>query len=69
MGLFSKEPKSYEIQGKVLHCLVCGHDEFHRREAQLHSAAATFFKLEWTNPSGQCFICDRCGYIHWFLPK
>jgi hypothetical protein len=69
MGLFSKEPKSYEIQGNVLKCLVCGHDEFHNRTAQLHSAGATFFNIEWTSPTGQCFICDRCGFIHWFLPK
>jgi hypothetical protein len=66
--MFSK-PKAYEVQGRQLKCLVCGHEEFWRREAQLNTTLATFFKLDWTNASANCFVCDRCGYIHWFLPK
>jgi hypothetical protein len=70
MGFFSKaEAKSYEIHGHVLKCAVCGHDEFHRREAQLNTAAATFLNLDWANPSAICFVCETCGHIHWFLPK
>jgi predicted nucleic-acid-binding Zn-ribbon protein len=70
MGLFGgNEATSVEIQGQVLQCRVCDHDEFHRQEAQLNTAVATFFNLDWSNRSAVCYVCDRCGYIHWFLPK
>jgi hypothetical protein len=69
MSWFKKEPKSYEIQGHVLKCTLCGHDEFHRREAQLNTTAMTFLNLDWANASAQCFVCDKCGKIEWFLPK
>jgi predicted nucleic-acid-binding Zn-ribbon protein len=70
MGLFGEEPPtSVEVQGQVLKCHTCGHDEFHRREAQLNTAAATFFNMDWANASAVCEVCDRCGFIHWFLPR
>jgi predicted nucleic-acid-binding Zn-ribbon protein len=70
MGLFKDmEPTSVEIQGQVLRCQVCGNDEFHRRDAQLNTAVATFFKMDWANATAVCFVCSRCGYIHWFLPN
>jgi hypothetical protein len=69
MGLFTSEAKSYEIQGKMLRCQICQHDEFWRREGQLNTAAASFFNVDWANTSAMCLVCDRCGYIHWFLPK
>jgi predicted nucleic-acid-binding Zn-ribbon protein len=64
-----KEPKSYEVLGKVLKCQVCGHDEFSKREAQLNTAGMSFVSLDWVNASAVCFVCEQCGYIHWFLPK
>ncbi len=36
---------------------------------QLNTSTATFFKLDWLNASGICYVCDQCGFIHWFLPK
>lgn len=70
MALFGKrEPEQIQILGKDLACQVCGYDRFWRREAQLNTAVATFFNLDWTNPSATCLICARCGYIHWFLPE
>lgn len=70
MKLFGQaEAKSYEIAGKVLHCQHCGNDAFHRREAQLNTAVASLFNLDWANASAACFVCDRCGHIHWFLPS
>lgn len=62
------DPLSIEIRGKPLKCLVCGHDEFHTRDAQLNTAGMSFLNLDWINPTGRCYICARCGYIHWFLP-
>ena len=70
MPFFKKEEAiSYEIQGNVLKCTLCGHDEFHKREAQLNTATATFFNLDWANASAVCLVCDKCGQIFWFLPK
>ncbi|MGB9887202.1 MAG: hypothetical protein ACPLPT_07580 [Moorellales bacterium] len=70
MALFGKkEPETVQILGKNLSCHVCGHDKFWRRRAQLNTAVATFFDLDWANPSATCLVCARCGYIHWFLPE
>jgi hypothetical protein len=33
------------------------------------SPVATFFNFDWANPSAECFVCDGCGHIHWFLPE
>ena len=69
MGMFDLEAVNVEVKGRELKCLVCGHDAFHKREAQLNTAAASFFGFDWANQSGTCYVCAQCGYIHWFLPK
>jgi predicted nucleic-acid-binding Zn-ribbon protein len=69
MGLFDTEAISVEIHGHVLKCLICGHEEFHKRQAQLNTAAASFFGFDWANRSALCYVCAQCGHIHWFLPK
>ncbi len=70
MELFGKnEPEQIQIVGKALHCEICKHDRFWTRTAQLNTAVATFFNLDWINASATCYVCDGCGYIHWFLPK
>lgn len=70
MALFGdNQPIAVEVHGIALKCQICGRDKFHRRDAQLNTAAATFFNLDWANPSAICYICDQCGYIHWFLPR
>jgi predicted nucleic-acid-binding Zn-ribbon protein len=70
MGLFEREEAdTVEIIGQQLVCLVCRYDRFQRREAQLNTAAASFFNLDWANTSAVCYVCKRCGYIHWFLPQ
>lgn len=33
------------------------------------SAAAPTANFDWANPTAVCYVCDRCGYIHWFLPR
>ena len=68
MGLFSKdEAEVVTIHGKEFRCLVCHHDRFWARQAQLNTALATFFNMDWANQSATCIVCDECGYIHWFL--
>jgi hypothetical protein len=69
MSLFGKEePKAIVLRtGKQLACVICGFDRFYEREAQLNTPVATFFKFDWANATGECWVCGRCGYIHWFL--
>ena len=68
MGLFGKqEPETATVDGKPFNCLVCHHDKFQQREAQLHTMLATLFGLDWANQNATCLVCDNCGYIHWFL--
>jgi predicted nucleic-acid-binding Zn-ribbon protein len=68
MATFGKEdPEPVEVLGRPLRCLVCQHDTFHRREAQLHGKLATLFNVEWTSPTCDCLVCSNCGYVHWFL--
>jgi hypothetical protein len=70
MGLFGKNvPEQVQVAGLHLHCEVCKHDQFWQREAQLNTAVATFFNLDWANTTAICYVCDGCGYIHWFLPQ
>ena len=63
-----RESEPVEIEGRPLHCLVCHNATFWRRAATVHGGVASFFELEWLSPSAVLFVCDHCGYIHWFLP-
>ncbi len=69
MSLFKKDPINVQIHGRDLKCLVCGNDDFIKREAQLNSSGMSFLNMEWAGPSGVCYVCAKCGYIHWFLPQ
>lgn len=70
MGLFGKtEAERVRVAGLDLRCEICKHDRFWQREAQLNTAVATFFNFDWANATATCFVCDGCGYIHWFLPR
>lgn len=69
MGIFSEEkPEVVTVIGKPLKCLVCKHNEFWEREAQLNTAFATFLNMDWADQSATCVVCANCGYVHWFLP-
>ena len=69
MGLFGQsEPERATVKEHQLRCEICRHDLFWHRHAQLHTAVASFFNLEWAQPSADCYVCAECGYIHWFLP-
>ncbi len=68
MSLFSKdEPETYEINDRILRCHNCSHDTFWSRRAQLNTAVASFFNLDWANKEATCLVCSQCSYIHWFL--
>lgn len=61
--------RQVEVVGQPLRCVVCQYDWFYVSRAQLNTAVASFFKLDWANPSAECYICARCDYIHWFYPR
>jgi hypothetical protein len=69
VGLFKKkQAEPAFVAGLELHCEICKHASFYERQAQLNTAVASFFDFDWANPSARCLVCERCGYIHWFLP-
>jgi hypothetical protein len=43
--------------------------QFVQGEAQLHTATLTFLNLEWLGKTADLYVCDQCGFIHWFLPR
>ncbi|SHK04271.1 hypothetical protein SAMN02745975_03513 [Geosporobacter subterraneus DSM 17957] len=57
------------IQGNPLKCPICGHNEFWFRETLMNTRGATFFGFEFANKQAQNYVCDRCGYVMWFLDK
>jgi hypothetical protein len=70
MGIFGKsDPEQVQMAGLTLRCEICNNEQFWQRRAQLNTAVLSFFDLDWANPSADCYVCSRCGYIHWFLPQ
>jgi hypothetical protein len=57
-----------QIKGRPLRCQFCGEALFLERRAKVHGALASFFNFEWASPSARCYVCQACGYLHWFLP-
>lgn len=60
------EGVSYEMAGKLLVCPHCGCERFWRRPAQLNTAGATFFDLDFANKTVRAYVCAKCGRIEWF---
>lgn len=58
---------SVEVGGVALRCHHCEHDRFSRRMSLLNTAGLTLLDLDWANRSATCFVCERCGFVHWFL--
>ena len=54
------------VTGAPLACLVCGHDLFVERQAQIRFSTLSFaLLLGWK--TAKCRVCGRCGFVHWFL--
>jgi len=49
--------------GKTRKCNVCGGTEFTTRDVLMSTSGATFFGLDWMNPSATAYVCEQCGYI------
>ena len=63
----SNEPQLIAVENHDLTCPVCSNNQFWTRQAQLNTAVATFFNLDWANKSATCFVCSECTHISWFL--
>lgn len=55
------------IKDVPLSCQHCGGNSFKHRCSQLNTAVMTFFGFDWLNASADVYVCDNCGYLHWFL--
>lgn len=68
MSLFGSEESSetFEIAGQQLTCPICNSRQFWKKQAQLNTAMATFFNLDWANHTATCLICEGCSHILWF---
>lgn len=67
MNASSIEAREIRIAGHQLRCQVCDYTRFFRREAGLSTGAPSFFGQDWANSTATCFICEQCGYVHWFV--
>jgi hypothetical protein len=65
------EKKASQVQraGYGLKCPICSSDNFFHREAQLNTRVMTLLDLDWVNPRGDCYICEKCRHILWFYSE
>lgn len=56
-----------EVGGKSLSCVVCGHERFWERRTLMNTKGASFLGFDWANTEATNYVCDNCGYVHWFL--
>ena len=56
-----------EVNGVELVCKHCGGSRFNHRQSQLNTAGLTFLNLDFLNASADVYVCDDCGFLHWFL--
>jgi len=57
-----------EVQGRQLRCTVCSHGTFWEHEIQLATPLFNLLDLDAWNRVAQCAVCERCGYVHMFIP-
>ena len=63
-----QQPEAYKVGEVELKCLVCAHELFWRREVKLTEGVPTIYYPSWKDRYALCLVCEKCGYIHWFLP-
>ena len=64
---FSEGGEKYTINDKELICPFCQNKNFFTRESLLNTTFMTFFRLDWANKTADNYICDKCGYVMWFM--
>lgn len=66
MTASSVEAREVRVAGRQLRCQVCDYTRFYGREARL-TTGASLFGQDWTNSKADCFVCEQCGFVHWFV--
>ena len=54
------------VQGRPLRCMVCSHDVFWEHHVSLSNPIFSFLDPD---SAAHSAVCERCGYVHMFLPK
>ena len=55
--------------GKKLECPICKSTLFWTRTTLMNTVGLSFFNLDWANKNATNYVCDKCGYVYWFLRK
>ena len=50
----------------AMNCLFCQFTEFDRTQYMLNTQGLTLLGFDAFNRQANCYVCRRCGYIHWF---
>ena len=64
-----EEPQEVSKYGHKLTCTVCEHGRFWSRRTLMNTKGATFFGFDWANREAVNYVCERCGYVFWFLER
>lgn len=62
-------PSTAEVDGHQLKCLMCHHESFHKRRSHFDMSLATTMNPDWADRQAYCYVCDHCGFVHWFIEK
>jgi len=54
------------INSHPLSCQICKCNYFYKREALIPTTFVSLFRLHFFNQSGSAYVCQSCGFIHWF---
>jgi len=65
----SEEVRTFTVKGNPLKCLVCGHDHFWTRKTLMNTKGVSGIGFAWANKTAENYICDSCGYVHWFFQR
>jgi hypothetical protein len=57
------------LDEKPLGCSVCSNQLFVERGFLLNTRTGEFFGIAWADDKAKNFVCTRCGYVMWFLPR
>lgn len=67
MARFSKtKPDAVMVKNRKLICPVCDNDQFIETRAQMNTALASLFDVDFANKTARCFVCADCTYVFWF---
>ena len=65
----SSDPRSSEcLFLYALNASLCQGKLFADREVKLNTSGAEFLGFGWANQSAKGLVCQRCGYVHLFMP-